>query len=65
MSAEGFDYSEQAFTEALGADVMEQIRASVAAAPPPGPLLVERLRTIFAPTVDRLSHVDAVGAEAA
>jgi len=65
MSIESFDYSERAFTEALGTDVMEQIRQSVTAAPPPGPLLVERIRTIFAPTVERLSHADTVGVEAA
>lgn len=65
MTAELFDYSEQAFTEALGADVMEQIRQSVAAALPPDAEVVERLRAIFAPTVARLSRNAAVSAEAA
>lgn len=50
------DYSVKAFEQALGAAVMEQIRQSVAAAPPPKPEQIERLRTIFAPTVARLSQ---------
>lgn len=52
---EPFDYSEKAFTEALGADVMDHIRRSAAAAPPPSPEVVEQLRTIFAPSVALLS----------
>lgn len=48
MSAKHFDYSPEAFTAVLGADAMEHIRSSVAAAPPAGPELVERLRPIFA-----------------
>lgn len=58
MSDDTFDYSEQAFTDALGADVMEHIRQSVAAAPPPKPEQVERLRTIFAPTVAALTAAE-------
>lgn len=54
MSADDFDFSPEAFMAALGADVMERIDRSVAAAPPPGPLLIERLRSIFAPAVNRL-----------
>lgn len=50
------DYSEESLTLALGADVMEHIRRSVANAPAPKPEQVERLRTIFAPTVARLSQ---------
>jgi len=65
MSAEGSDYSERAFTEALGDDVMELIRQSVAGAPPADAEVVERLRAIFAPAVARLSRNVAVGAEAA
>lgn len=55
VPAEPFDYSEKAFTEALGADVMDHIRRSAAAAPPPSPEAVEQLRTIFAPSVALLS----------
>lgn len=65
MSAGDFDYSGRAFIEALGADAMEQIRQSVAAAPAPDAEVVERLRAIFAPTVARLSRNAAVSAEAA
>lgn len=60
-----FDFSVESFTEALGADVMEHIRQSVAAAPAPGPELVERMRSILAPAVARLSQHEAEHAEAA
>lgn len=53
MSTEAFDYSPEAFAAALGDGVMSQIRASVAAAPPPSPEQVERLRAIFAPALVR------------
>lgn len=58
MSADAFDYSAESFTAVLGADVMQQIRASVAAAPAPKPEQVERLRTIFAPAVAELTAVE-------
>lgn len=58
MSAGTFDYSVESFTAVLGAEVMEQIRASVAAAPAPKPEQVERLRTIFAPTVAELTAIE-------
>lgn len=48
MRTPDFDYSPEAFEAALGADVMDHIRRSVAAAPPPSPELIERLRPIFA-----------------
>lgn len=60
MTADTFDYSVESFTEALGADVMEHIRQSAAAAPAPNPEQVERMRTIFAGVVAELSQPAAV-----
>ena len=58
------DFSREAFEADLGPDVMALIDAQVAAAPPPSPRTVERLRQIFAPAVALLTEQHA-GAELA
>ena len=47
------DWSKERSLELLGPEVMEWIAASVAAAPPPGPELIARLRRLFAAVPER------------
>lgn len=50
------DFSREAFTRILGPELMARIERHVAAAPPPSPERVEKLRRIFAPAVNKLAQ---------
>jgi len=59
MSAPECDFSEEYFMALLGPAAMADIDRQVAQAPDPSPELVERVRRILAPTVQRLLAEEA------